>query len=66
MAFGNLGFGEILLLLVIALIIFGPKRLPELAKALGNSVSEFKKSMRGEEPSVKTEVKEVQKDATHD
>ena len=41
---GNLGFPEILVILVIALIVFGPKKLPEIGKSLGKVISEFKKA----------------------
>ena len=44
--FGNLGFSEILLIMVIFLLVFGAKRLPEIGGALGKSIGEFKKSMR--------------------
>lgn len=43
----NIGFTEILLIALIALILFGPKRLPELARACGKAVNEFKEAMRG-------------------
>ncbi|ADR37655.1 MULTISPECIES: Sec-independent protein translocase subunit TatA/TatB [Oceanithermus] len=39
----NLGMPEILVILVIVLILFGPKKLPELARGLGQSIREFKK-----------------------
>ncbi len=39
----NLGMPEILIILVIVLILFGPKKLPELARGLGQSIREFKK-----------------------
>jgi len=39
----NLGMSEILIILVIVLILFGPKKLPELARGLGQSIREFKK-----------------------
>ncbi len=40
----GLGIPELILILVIALVIFGPKKLPEISKALGNSIKEFRKS----------------------
>ncbi len=42
----NIGFAEILLILLIILILFGPSKLPELAKGMGNAIKEFKKAMR--------------------
>lgn len=43
----GLGLPEILLILVIALLIFGAARLPEIGKSLGKALSEFKKGMQG-------------------
>ena len=40
---GKLGIGELAIILVIVLIVFGPKKLPELAKSMGQAVKEFKK-----------------------
>ena len=37
-------FGEILLVLIVALLLFGPSKLPNLAKALGEAIREFKKA----------------------
>lgn len=41
---GSIGLGEIFLIVFIALLLFGPKRLPELGKALGKAIREFKKA----------------------
>ncbi len=41
--FGRIGPMELILILVIALVIFGPKKLPEIGKAIGNAIREFKK-----------------------
>jgi len=43
---GNLGIWEILLILLVLLLLFGAKRLPELAKGLGKSLREFKKATK--------------------
>jgi len=44
--FERIGFGEIALILGAALFIFGPSKLPSLAKSAGESIREFKKSMK--------------------
>jgi sec-independent protein translocase protein TatA len=44
---GNIGLPEILVVLVIALIIFGPKRLPELGRSMGRGIREFRHSISG-------------------
>jgi len=44
MNFLGLGPGELLLILAIALIVFGPRRLPEIARALGKSIREFRQA----------------------
>lgn len=45
---GNVGLPEIAIVLVIVLIIFGPKRLPELGRSLGRGIREFRGSVSGE------------------
>lgn len=42
----NLGFGEIVLILLVALLIFGPSKLPKLGRAAGETLHEFKKGMK--------------------
>lgn len=44
----NVGPFELIIVLVIALVIFGPKRLPDLGKSLGSGMREFKQSLAGE------------------
>lgn len=51
-----IGGGEWWILILIALILFGGKRLPELARALGKSVQEFKKGMAGIEDEINRPV----------
>ena len=43
----NIGIGELLVILVIALLLFGANRLPEIARSLGKAIQEFKKAMKG-------------------
>jgi len=44
--FGNLGAGEIVVLLVIALLVFGAHRLPEAGRAVGKGIREFQRALR--------------------
>ena len=44
----NLGMGEIVLLIVLALVLFGAKRLPEVGRAAGSAIREFKSALSGE------------------
>ena len=44
---GQLGMPEILIIMVIALLIFGPKKLPSLGKSLGEGIISFKKALSG-------------------
>jgi len=55
--FGNLGAGEIILILLVVLILFGAKKIPELAKGLGKGMSEFKKGLK----EVENEIKDADK-----
>ncbi len=64
LAFGVGGFGwqEMIVLLVLVLIFFGPKRLPELAEALGKSLTKFKSATREASEEVKRELDDVKRD----
>ena len=55
----NLGGTELIIVLVIILLLFGAKRIPELARGLGNGIREFKKGTRGE---TDDELREEKKD----
>ena len=60
----NIGLPEIIIVLVIALIIFGPKRLPELGNSLGRGIKEFRGSVSGsdkdDEDSVETKKAQLE------
>jgi sec-independent protein translocase protein TatA len=56
---GSIGFGELLLILLIVLLLFGSKKLPDLARSLGRSLSEFKK---GREEGIKDAAPDASKE----
>ena len=61
--FGSVGMPELLIIFVIALIIFGPRKLPELGKSLGKSLAEFKKASNELRNTLEEEIRiEEQKD----
>jgi sec-independent protein translocase protein TatA len=64
MNFGNFKPLEILLILVVILLLFGAKRLPEMAKSIGQSVREFRKGIRDMKDEVTTEINKTDKKET--
>jgi sec-independent protein translocase protein TatA len=50
--FGNLGFGELMIILVIVLVLFGAKRIPEISASFGKGIREFKKNVNDVERSI--------------
>lgn len=61
MNFGNFKPLEILLILVVILLLFGAKRLPEMAKSIGQSVREFRKGIRDMKDDINTEINKPEK-----
>jgi len=58
--FGNIGMPELILIFLVVLLLFGAKKLPELAQGLGKGIREFKKAMREEEPPTQIRSSEVE------
>ena len=56
---GQLGFSEMLMIFVIALLVFGPKKLPELGKSLGKGIREFKKATEELKSNWEDHVKDI-------
>jgi TatA/E family protein of Tat protein translocase len=54
--FGSLGIPELIMIFIVALIVFGPKRLPEIGKTLGKAMGEFKKATDDFKNTIEREV----------
>jgi sec-independent protein translocase protein TatA len=63
---GSVGMPELIIILVIALMVFGPRKLPELGRAVGQTMNEFKKGLNNIRDTVEEETRkeEQQKAAT--
>ncbi|MEX2116431.1 MAG: twin-arginine translocase TatA/TatE family subunit [Bacteroidota bacterium] len=57
--FGNIGTGEILLIILFILIFFGAKKIPDLAQGLGKGIREFRKAAREVQDDVERETKKI-------
>jgi sec-independent protein translocase protein TatA len=57
--FGNIGGSELFLILLVILVFFGAKKLPELAKGLGQGIREFRKAAKDVQEEVDKEVKKI-------
>lgn len=55
----GIGMPELIMILVVALIVIGPKKLPELARSLGKALNEFKSATQDFKDSIDTEVKDI-------
>ncbi|HEX9615333.1 MAG TPA: twin-arginine translocase TatA/TatE family subunit [Bacteroidota bacterium] len=57
--FGNIGTGEILLIILFILIFFGAKKIPDLAQGLGKGIREFRKAAKEVQDDVERETKKI-------
>ncbi len=53
--FGNFGFGEWLIVILLVLVLFGAKKIPDLAQGLGKGIKEFKKAVKDNQDDVNKE-----------
>ena len=57
---GQLGFSEMLIIFIVALLVFGPKKLPELGKSLGKGLREFRKATNELKSTWEDQVKDIE------
>ncbi|MBL0176827.1 MAG: twin-arginine translocase TatA/TatE family subunit [Ignavibacteria bacterium] len=58
--FGNIGTGEIIIILVIILVFFGAKKIPELAQGLGKGMREFRKAAKDIQEDISVDEKKLE------
>lgn len=58
---GPIGFPELVLIFIVALVVFGPRKLPELGRSLGKTLAEFKRATNDIKQSIEKEIDQVDK-----
>ena len=61
--FGSIGMPELILIFVVALLVFGPKRLPDIGKSLGKGLAEFKRASEDLKKTIEDEIEQGKKEA---
>lgn len=61
--FGSIGMPELILIFIVALLVFGPKKLPELGKSLGRGLAEFKKASEDLKRTIEDEIEQGKREA---
>lgn len=61
--FGSIGMSELVVIFVIALVVFGPRRLPEIGRQLGRTINEFKRASRDLQQTLEEEVRSEERRA---
>jgi TatA/E family protein of Tat protein translocase len=61
--FGSIGMPELILIFIVALLVFGPKKLPELGKSLGKGLAEFKKASEDLKRTIEDEIEQGKHEA---
>src|SRR4030095_5818250 len=61
--FGSIGMPELILIFVVALLVFGPKKLPELGKSLGKGLAEFKRASDDLKRTIEDEIEQGKQEA---
>ena len=60
--FGSIGVGELLVIFLVILVLFGSKKIPDLAQGLGKGIREFKRAVKDVEDEVKSSISDKTKD----
>jgi sec-independent protein translocase protein TatA len=66
MGIGNLGFGELMVILVIVLVLFGARKVPEIGASIGKGIREFKRNISDVERDVREPLREAPRNNTND
>ena len=61
----DIGMQELILIFIVALLVFGPKRLPELGRTIGKGMAEIKKAMYGVKEQIDSELRDIKDPLSH-